>query len=153
MDDPIEFISLAGRELEPRVVGLIAAAQSHPVQRRRSARAPAVAYTYAVAPERDLWAGTVRGAVAGIVGVEWRGTALWVRDIAVASDLRRRGIGRGLLVFVRTTYGVADLVAHATPAAAEFFAACGFDLEEFGRFRSGAPRVRCTLPAERPLSA
>lgn len=146
-----EVISLRGRELEPRVVGLLAAAQTRLPQRRRSARAPAIAYTYSVAPERDLWGITRDRAILGVVGVEWRSGALWVRDIAVATEHRHMGLGRGMLAFVRASYGTPELVAQATPDAAGFFAACGFDTEDFGHFRSGAPRVRCTLPADRPL--
>ena len=146
-----EVISLRGRELEPRVVGLLAAAQTRLPQRRRSARAPAIAYTYGVAPERDLWGITHDRAILGVVGVEWRSGALWVRDIAVATEHRRMGLGRGLLAFVRASYGTPELMAHATPDAAPFFAACGFSIEDFGNFRSGAARVRCSLPADRPL--
>ena len=146
-----EVISLRGRELEPRVVGLLAAAQTRLPQLRRSARAPAIAYTYGVAPERDLW-GVIRDrAILGVIGVEWRAGALWVRDIAVATEHRRTGLGRAMLAFVRASYGTPEFMAHVTSDAAPFFAACGFSIEDFGNFRSGAPRVRCTLAADRPL--
>lgn len=147
----VAVISLRARALEPRVVGLIAAAQTRLPQRRRSARAPAIAYTYRVAPERELW-GIVHGTtILGIAGVELTGGVLRVRDIAVAAETRRTGLGRALLAYLRAAYGTPELLAFATEDVAPFFAACGFDLEPFGVFRSGATRVRCTLPTDRPL--
>lgn len=144
-------IPLRARALEPRVVGLIAAAQTRLPQRRRSARAPAIAYTYRVAPERELW-GIVRGmTILGVAGVELTGGVLRVRDIAVAAEHRSNGLGRALLAQLRVAYGTPDLLAFATEDVAPFFSACGFDAEPFGTFRSGAPRVRCTLPVDRPL--
>ena len=146
-------VPLRARALEPRVIGLLAAAQTRLPQRRRSARAPAIAYTYRVAPERELW-GIVRDTtILGVAGVELTGGVLRIRDIAVAAEHRRCGFGRTLLTQLRAAYGDPDLLADATEDAAPFFAACGFDVEPFGAFRSsGLPRLRCTLPAGRPLA-
>lgn len=148
----IAVVPLRARALEPRVVGLLAAAQTRLPQRRRSSRAPAIAYTYRVAPERELW-GVVRGTtILGVVGVELTDGVLRVRDIAVATEVRRSGLGRALLAHLRAAYGGPELLAFTTEGDVPFFAACGFDTEPFGAFRSsGLARVRCTLPVGRPL--
>lgn len=148
----VAVVPLRARALEPRVIGLIAAAQTRLPQRRRSARAPAIAYTYRVAPERELW-GIVRGTtILGVAGVELVDGLLRVRDIAVAAEARRNGLGRALLAHLRDAYGGPGLLGYATEGDAPFFAACGFDAEPFGAFRSsGLPRIRCTLPVGRPL--
>lgn len=149
----ITVVPLRARALEPRVVGLLAAAQTRLPQRRRSSRAPAIAYTYRVAPERELW-GVVHGTtILGVAGVELTDGALRVRDIAVAAQARRRGLGRALLAHLRDAYGGPELLAFTTEGDVSFFAACGFDAEPFGAFRSsGLPRVRCRLPVGRTLA-
>lgn len=148
----VAVVPLRARALEPRVVGLLAAAQTRLPQRRRSSRAPAIAYTYHVAPERELW-GIVRGtAILGVAGVELVDGALRVRDIAVAAEARRNGLGRALLAHLHAAYGSPELLAYATEADVPFFAACGFTAEPFGAFRSsGLARIRCTLPVGRHL--
>jgi N-acetylglutamate synthase-like GNAT family acetyltransferase len=74
-----------------------------------------------------------------------------LHDIAVRVDLRRLGIGQRLLEFLRETYGDIAIEGNAALEAAPFFEACGFDLAEFGRFRSGASRLHVTLPAGRAI--
>jgi len=70
----------------------------------------------------------------------------------VRSDLRRLGIGQRLLEFLRETYGDLAIEGNAALEAAPFFEACGFELAEFGRFRSGAPRQHVTLSAGRAVA-
>jgi GNAT superfamily N-acetyltransferase len=155
-DTPVEqhterYFALTGRELDPRTVGLIAAAQTHLPQPQRSSRAPAIAYTYSVAPERELWGCYRDRVLVAIAGVESRAASLWLHDIAVRSDLRRLGIGQRLLEFLRDSYGDIAIEGNAALEAAPFFGACGFELTAFGRFRCGAPRLHVTLPAGRAL--
>jgi len=146
------YFALTGRELDPRTVGLVAAAQTHLPQLKRATRAPAIAYTYSVAPERALWGCYRDRALVAIAGVESRAASLWLHDIAVRSDLRRLGIGQRLLEFLRETYGDLAIEGNAALEAAPFFEACGFELAEFGRFRSGAPRQHVTLSAGRAVA-
>jgi GNAT superfamily N-acetyltransferase len=146
------YFALTGRELDPRTVGLVAQAQTLLPQPKRATRAPAITYTYSVAPERALWGCWRDRVLVAIVGVESRASALWLHDIAVRSDLRRLGIGARLLEFLRETYGDIAIEGNAALEAAPFFEACGFELAEFGRFRSGAPRLHVTLPSGRAIA-
>ncbi len=112
------YFALAGRELDPRTVGLVAAAQTHLPTPKRATRAPAIAYTYSVAPERALWGCWRDRVLVAIVGVESRAASLWLHDISVRSDLRRLGIGQRLLEFVRDTYGDIAIEGNAALEAA-----------------------------------
>jgi GNAT superfamily N-acetyltransferase len=88
-----------------------------------------------------MWGIEQDSKVAGIIGVEpMPGEKVIIRDLAVASELRRKGAGRAMIEFVRRHYRPQGVSGHTWSGALEFYIRCGFTIREDGALPSGEPR-------------
>ena len=82
-----------------------------------------------------------------MVGVERVGPdAAVIRDLAVAPENRRHGIGRALLDFLRSEEGLVALEGDALAATVPFYERCGFHVSKDGKMPDGATRFRFVWP-------
>ncbi len=143
----MSVVDLAGREHEAAVINLLAAAQTHRSSEDALTRAPSIGDAYARSETLRLWGDEFQGDVVGVVGVERVGPdAAVIRDLAVAPEKRRHGIGRALLDFLRSEGGLVALEGDTVAAAAPFYERCGFRVSEEGRMPDGATRYRFVWP-------
>jgi GNAT superfamily N-acetyltransferase len=137
------IVDLGARAHEPAVVALLAEAQIHRAPAEAAERAPAIAGEYASGGALRLWGYERAGEVVGVAGVEGTGGKLGiVRDLAVAPDARREGVGRALLEFLRTDARFRELAGDTLESAAGFYRRCGFDVCPNGTMPDGATRYR-----------
>lgn len=139
----MRIVDLREREHEAAVVRLLAASQIHREPRDALTRAPSIADEYAQSAALRLWGYALQDAVVGVVGVELVGTGVAViRDLAVAPEERRRGIGRLLIEFLRSECGFAALEGDTLAVALPFYERCGFRVGEDGLMPDGSTRYR-----------
>ena len=69
-----------------------------------------------------------------------------IRDLAVAPERRRNGIGRALLDFLRSEGGLVALEGDTLAAAAPFYERCGFRVSDEGKMADGATCLRFVWP-------
>ena len=131
------------------VISLIAAAATaiYPDDPDRSVqRAREVAAEYAVSEDLDIGGVVNAGQVLGIIGVERVAAGeVVVRDLAVATKIRRQGAGRALLDFIRDQLRPDLLWGYTWADAVEFYKRCGFSVREDGSLPSGQPRYAFAL--------
>lgn len=139
-----QVIDVRQRAQEAEVVSLIQAAAEAIYGEncaRGLARAAEVAGEYERSPQLHMWGVEQDRRVAGIIGVEpMPEEKLIIRDLAVASGLRRKGAGRSLIEFVQRHYRPQVVSGHTWSGALEFYLRCGFSICEDGALPSGEPR-------------
>ena len=139
-----QVIDVRQRIQEAEVISLIRAAAAAIYGEncaRGLARAAEVATEYERSKQLHMWGIEQDSKVTGIIGVEpMPAGKLIIRDLAVASELRRKGAGRSMIEFVRRHYRPKVVSGHTWSGALEFYVRCGFTTCEDGALPSGKPR-------------
>lgn len=140
------MLDLTPRLADPVVRGLLALAIGSP----NGAKVDEVCKRYLQEPERVLLGYEVGRVLPGCVGIEVVAEAdVRIQHISVTPARQRRGIGRGMLMEVRSLYPSAQLVAETDGDAVGFYRRCGFEVESLGELYKGVERFLCTWnPAE-----
>lgn len=139
----MSIVDLVGREREDAVVMLLAMAQIHRQAEDALLRAPSIADEYAGSENFKLWAYQRQGTVVGLIGIEQAGPgAAIIRDLAVAPEARRRGVGRMLVDYLRSTAGFTSLRGDTLASAVVFYERCGFVAVDHGTMSDGVMRYR-----------
>lgn len=83
--------------------------------------------------------------VTGIIGIDYTAAPYWwILHIAVAPDLRMRGIGRGLIDRTSEKLSLKSVALETDQDAVGFYRACGFTAVEIQSKWPGVRRYRCT---------
>jgi len=136
------FIDLAGREGEPAVHALLEQAQIHRAPEDVVGRGAAIAAEYAESPGFSLWGLDHDGELLAVAGVALRDDLLWLFDLAVRVDRRRRGIGAKLIDSLRKQYPATAISGHTLEAASSFYEALGFEVTTEGEMPDGRSQLR-----------
>ena len=147
------LINLSGRELEPAVHALLAAAQIHRTPEEAASRGPAIAAEYAATPAHDLWALEDDGHIVAVAGVEFDAgkSQLELNDLAVDERFRRTGLGRAVIEALRSEYPGAVIEGNTIPQAAPFYESVDFEVTDTGAVMpSGDPLLRFTRRPDPP---
>jgi ribosomal protein S18 acetylase RimI-like enzyme len=143
----VGIVDLRGRAHEAAVVELLAMAQIHRQPKDALALAPSIASEYAASLTLRQWGYELDGAIAGIVGAEpVPPSSAFIRDLAVAPQARRRGIGRALIEFLRSEQGYTSLEGDTLEAVLPFYEACGFRVVADGLMADGVMRYHFVWP-------
>lgn len=141
---PGGVVPLHGREREAVVAKLLGIAQIHREPADAVLRAPHIAAEYAESASLRLYGFDLDHRIVGIVGVEPHGDGAIIRDLAVAPDIRRGGIGRALIDYLRGDQRFVSLEGETLAAAIDFYRACGFGVSVDGAMPDGQTRYRFT---------
>ena len=83
--------------------------------------------------------------IAGIIGIDYTAAPYWwILHIAVAPDLRMKGIGRGLIDQTAGKLSLKNVALETDQDAVGFYRACGFTAVEIQSKWPGVRRYRCT---------
>lgn len=132
---------LKDRTEEEQVARLIATGidAEHPERGLESARRAVLEYQKL--DHFALWGVEADGKIVGVIGIErLNAEQLILRDLAVAPDIRRQGIGRRLIDFVRRELAPQTIRGRTRSDAVEFYRRCGFSVREDGSLPSGETR-------------
>lgn len=139
------IVSLRGREHDPAVAELLALAQIHRAAADAATRGPRIAAEYASPDALHLYGYELDGKIVGLIGIQQAdNNSAIVRDLAVAPDVRRRGIGRALIDHLRDDLRLDVLEGDTLQLAVAFSQRCGFTVSANGSMPNGATRYRFT---------
>lgn len=143
--DQVRIIDVLPHLAHPRVRELLAASMDG----ASDTEVARLCRSYARAPAPTVVFGALAGdQLVGVAGaVARRPGQCEVRNLAVAEDARRRGIGRQLLGVVAAALHGDEVSAHTDSEAVGFYRACGFTLEPVGEVLPGVLRYRAHRPA------
>jgi len=134
-------VDLSARADDEQIVRLIAMGLNAKAPETEIERARRAGREYRDIEGMTLWGVENAGLVQGIIGIETAEAGLLIlRDLAVAPEVRRRGVGRALVDFVREERAPRLLRGYTWAGAIEFYERCGFTLREDGVLASGATR-------------
>ena len=109
------------------------------------AKVDEVSKRYLQEPGWALLGYEVGGVLLGRIGIEVVAQAdIKIQHISVTPERWRRGIGRGMLIDVRSLYPSAQLVAETDGDAVGFYRRCGFKVESLGELYQEVERFLCT---------
>ena len=135
------MLDLTPRLADPMVRGLLALAIGSP----NPAKVDEVCKRYLQEPGWVLLGYEVGGVLLGCIGIEVVAQAdIKIQHISVTPERWRRGIGRGMLMEVRSLYPSAQLVAETDGDAVGFYRRCGFKVESLGEIYREVERFLCT---------
>lgn len=135
------MLDLTPRLADPMVRGLLALAIGSP----NPAKVDEVCERYLQEPGWVLLGYEVGGVLLGCIGIEVAAQAgVKIQHISVTPERWRRGIGRGMLMEVRSRYPSAQLVAETDGDAVGFYRRCGFEVESLGELYREVERFLCT---------
>ncbi len=81
--------------------------------------------------------------IVGVIGIQPQASnSAIIRDLAVAPDVRRRGIGRALIDHLCKGLAFDALEGDTLQPAIGFYERCGFTVSENGTMPDGATRFR-----------
>jgi ribosomal protein S18 acetylase RimI-like enzyme len=141
---PANVLPLRGRETEPAITELLALAQIHRDPLEAASRAPRIAAEYARSPTLKLYGCEDDGRiVVGLIGIEpIDASRAVIRDLAVAPDRRRRGVGRALIDHLRIQLLYTAVEGDTLEPAVEFYRRCDFGVRPDGTMPDGRSRHR-----------
>ncbi len=101
-------------------------------------------YFYSVS-SHPLFVALDKDKVAGIIGIDYRATPYWwILHIAVAPELRMKGLGRSLIDQTAQDLKLGSVALETDRDAVGFYRACGFTVVEIVSNWPGVQRFRCT---------
>ena len=135
------MLDLTPRLADPMVRGLLALAIGSP----NPAKVDEVCKRYLQDPGWVLLSYEVGGVLLGCIGIGVVAQAyIKIQHISVTPERWRQGIGRGMLMEVRSLYSSAQLVAETDGDAVGFYCRCGFKVESLGELYPEVERFLCT---------
>jgi GNAT superfamily N-acetyltransferase len=83
--------------------------------------------------------------ITGIIGIDYTAAPHgWILHLAVQPDLRKKGIGRGLIDYAFKEFSLESIALETDQDAIGFYCACGFTAVEIESKWPGIHRYRCT---------
>ena len=134
-------VDLCARADDEQIVRLIAMGLNAEAPETEIEHARRAGREYRDMENMDLWGVEEAGRVHALIGVQIASAGeLILRDLAVAPEARRQGIGRRLIDFVRRELAPDLIRGYTWWGAVAFYEHCGFAVREDGVLASGGPR-------------
>jgi GNAT superfamily N-acetyltransferase len=147
---PSRILSLRDCEHDPAVAELLALAQIHRAAADAATRGPHIAAEYADAADLHLYGYELNDRIIGVIGIQPQdGNSAIIRDLAVAPNARRLGIGRALIDHLRNELALDALEGDTLQPAVDFYRRCGFAVSANGTMSTGATRYRFVWQQDR----